>query len=70
MDQQRDRERLETMLEQCRRLSGAASDPTTSMRFAKLIEELVCGRRNSRPKERARRLCRRPEVVLPGGTFR
>jgi hypothetical protein len=40
MDQQRDREQLERKLEQCRRLSGAASDPTTSMRFAKLIEEL------------------------------
>jgi hypothetical protein len=40
MDQQRDREQLETMLEQCRRLSGAASDPTTSIRLAKLIEEL------------------------------
>jgi hypothetical protein len=40
MDQQRDREQLERKLEQCRRLSGAASDPTTSIRFAKLIEEL------------------------------
>jgi hypothetical protein len=40
MDQQRDREQLERKLEQCRRLSGAASDPTTSTRFAKLIEEL------------------------------
>lgn len=40
MDQQRDREQLERKLEQCRRLSGAASDPTTSMRLAKLIEEL------------------------------
>ena len=40
MDQQRDREQLERKLEQCRRLSSAASDPTTSMRFAKLIEEL------------------------------
>jgi hypothetical protein len=40
MDQQRDREQLETMLEQCRRLSGAASDPATSIRLAKLIEEL------------------------------
>jgi len=40
MDQERDREQLERKLEQCRRLSGAASDPTTSIRFAKLIEEL------------------------------
>jgi hypothetical protein len=40
MDQQRDREQLERKLEQCRRLLGAASDPTTSIRLAKLIEEL------------------------------
>jgi hypothetical protein len=40
MDQQRDREQLETMLDRCRRLSGAASDPTTSIRLAKLIAEL------------------------------
>jgi hypothetical protein len=40
MDHQRDREQLERKLEQCRRLSGAASDPTTSIKFAKLIEEL------------------------------
>jgi hypothetical protein len=40
MDQQRDREQLERKLELCRRLSGAASDPTTSIRLAKLIEEL------------------------------
>jgi hypothetical protein len=40
MDQQRDRQRLERKLEQCRRLSAAASDPTTSIRLAKLIEEL------------------------------
>jgi hypothetical protein len=40
MDQQRDREQLERKLELCRRLSRAASDPMTSIRFAKLIEEL------------------------------
>jgi hypothetical protein len=40
MNQQRDREQLERKLEQCRRLSGAASDPATSRRFAKLIEDL------------------------------
>ena len=40
MDQQRDREQLERKLDLCRRLSGAASDPTTSIRLAKLIEEL------------------------------
>jgi hypothetical protein len=40
MDQRCDREQLETMLERCRRLLGAASDPTTSTRLAKLIEEL------------------------------
>jgi hypothetical protein len=40
MDRQRDLEQLERKLEQCRRLSGAASDPTTSIRLAKLIEEL------------------------------
>jgi hypothetical protein len=40
MNQQRDREQLERKLEQCRRLSRVASDPTTSIRFAKLIEEL------------------------------
>jgi hypothetical protein len=40
MDQQRDRGHLERKLDQCRRLSGAVSDPTTSIRLAKLIEEL------------------------------
>jgi hypothetical protein len=40
MDQERDREQLEKKLDLCRRLSGAASDPTTSIRLAKLIEEL------------------------------
>jgi hypothetical protein len=40
MDQQRDREQLERKLEQCRRLMRGASDPTTSVRFAKLVEEL------------------------------
>jgi len=40
MDQQRDREQLERKLEQCRRLSRAASDPTTSTRLARLIVEL------------------------------
>lgn len=40
MDQQRDREQLERKLDLCRRLSGAASDPTTSIKLAKLIEEL------------------------------
>ncbi len=40
MDQQRDREQLERKLEQCRRLIGVASDPTTSVRLAKLVEEL------------------------------
>jgi hypothetical protein len=40
MDQQRDREQLERKLEQCRRLSRVASDPATSIRFTKLIEEL------------------------------
>jgi iron-sulfur cluster repair protein YtfE (RIC family) len=40
MNQQRDREQLERKLEQCRRLSRVASDPTTPIRFAKLIEEL------------------------------
>jgi len=40
MDQQRDRDQLERKLDLCRRLSGAASDPTTSIRLAKLIEEL------------------------------
>jgi hypothetical protein len=40
MDQQRDREQLERKLEQCRRLIGVASDPTTSVRLAKLVDEL------------------------------
>jgi hypothetical protein len=40
MDQQRDREQLERKLEQCRRLSRVASDPATSIRFTRLIEEL------------------------------
>jgi hypothetical protein len=40
MDQQRDREQLERKLDLCRRLSGAASDRSTSIRLAKLIEEL------------------------------
>ena len=40
MDQQRDREQLERKLDLCRRLSRTASDPTTSIRLAKLIEEL------------------------------
>jgi hypothetical protein len=40
MDQQRDREQLERKLDLCRRLSGAASDPTTSIRLARPIEEL------------------------------
>jgi hypothetical protein len=37
---ERDREQLEKKLDLCRRLSGAASDPTTSIRLAKIIEEL------------------------------
>jgi hypothetical protein len=40
MDQQRDREQLERKLDLCRRLSGAASDPTTSTRPTRLIGEL------------------------------
>jgi hypothetical protein len=40
MDQQRDLEQLERKLEQCRRLIGGASDPTTLARLAKLVEEL------------------------------
>jgi hypothetical protein len=40
MDQQRDREQLERKLNLCRRLSGAASDPTTSIRLARRIGEL------------------------------
>ena len=40
MDHERDREQLEKKLDLCRRLSGAASDPATSIRLAKLIEEL------------------------------
>jgi hypothetical protein len=40
MNRQRDREQLERKLEQCRRLSRVASDPTTSIRLAKLVEEL------------------------------
>ncbi len=34
------REQLEKKLELCRRPSGAASDPTTSIGLAKLIEDL------------------------------
>jgi hypothetical protein len=37
---ERDREQLEKKLDLCRRLSGAASDPATSTRLAKIIEEL------------------------------
>ena len=37
---ERDREQLEKKLDLCRRLSGLASDPTTSIRLAKIIEEL------------------------------
>ena len=40
MDEQPDREQLERKLDLCRRLSGTASDPTTSTRLVKLIEEL------------------------------
>jgi len=40
MDQERDREQLERKLDLCRRLSGEAPDLTTSMRLAKLIEDL------------------------------
>jgi hypothetical protein len=47
MEQQRDREQLQRKLELCRRLSGAASDPTTSIRLAKLIEELEHGFREA-----------------------
>jgi hypothetical protein len=40
MDQQSDRKQLERKLGQCRRLSVGTSDPTTSARLAKSIEEL------------------------------
>jgi hypothetical protein len=40
MDQQRDREQLQSKLELCRRLIGEASDSTISARLAKLAEEL------------------------------
>jgi hypothetical protein len=40
MNQWRDREQLERKLDLCRRLSVAASDPTTSIGLAQLIEEL------------------------------
>jgi hypothetical protein len=47
MDQKSDREDLNNKLEQCRRLSREASDPTTKARLAKLIEELEHGLRQT-----------------------
>jgi hypothetical protein len=47
MDHQLDRKQLQGKLEMCRRLSEGAYDPITSARFAKLIEELEHGLRET-----------------------